>query len=388
MNFRTVYSGFMIPNKPRLTIGIEEEYFVVNRSTRDLVSELPPKLLKALEHPPFGEVSPEYIRSQVEIGTPVSNDTQELTEYLRGMRTFVSDTVSEYDMAIIASSTHPMAEWSAQRRTEKHRYRSLEQALQGVVRRLLICGMHVHVEIDDEDLRIDLMNQVIYFLPHILALSGSSPFWHGDNTGLKSYRPAVFRSLPRTGLPDEFRDWSEYERFVGVLVDAGVIEDSSKLWWDIRPSGRYPTLEMRSSDLCTRFEDAIAIAALYQALLAMLYRRRLKNQRWRVYSRTLIDENNWRAQRYGASESLIDFGVGQLVPMSVLAEELIELTSESAEELGSTAHVARIRDITAHGTSADRQLAVFNEAIASGAERHDALVAVVDHLIDETVEGL
>jgi carboxylate-amine ligase len=378
----------MIPERPRLTIGIEEEYFVVDRSTRDLVRELPPSLLSALEHPPVGEVSPEFIRSQVEIGTPVSKDTQELSEHLRLMRSFVSETVSEHNMAIIASSTHPMAEWAVQRRTEKHRYRSLEQALQGVVRRLLICGMHVHVEIGDEDLRIDLMNQVIYFLPHILALSGSSPFWHGDNTGLKSYRPAVFRSLPRTGLPDEFRDWSEYERFVEVLVGAGVIEDATKLWWDIRPSNRYPTLEMRSSDLCTRYEDAIAVAALYQALLAMLYKRRLKNQRWRVYSRMLIAENNWRAQRYGVADSLIDFGRGQLVPMEELSQELIELTSECAEELGSTAHIDRIRTIAADGTSADRQLDVFYKAIAEGAERQDALRAVVDHLIDETVEGL
>ncbi len=378
----------MIPQRPRFTIGIEEEYFVVDRATRDLVAELPPALLKELEHPPVGEVSPEYIRSQVEIGTPVSNDTQELSEYLRVMRRFVSDTVSQYDMAIIASSTHPMAEWAAQRRTERHRYRRLEQALQGVVRRLLISGMHVHVEIGDEDLRIDLMNQVTYFLPHILALSGSSPFWQGDDTGLKSYRPAVFRSLPRTGLPDEFRDWSEYQRFVDALVGAGVIEDATKLWWDIRPSNRYPTLEMRSSDLCTRYEDAIAIAALYQALLAMLFTHRLKNQRWRVYSRMLIAENNWRAQRYGVSESLIDFGRGQLVPMGELIEELIEMTSEGARELGSTDHVARVRDIVANGTSADRQLGVFNDAVARGAERHDALVAVVDHLIDETVEGL
>jgi len=378
----------MRPNKPRMTIGIEEEYFVVDRSTRDLVSELPPKLLKTLQNPPLGMVSPEFIRSQIEIGTPVSRDTQELSENLRAMRRFVAEAVADYDMAIIAASTHPMAEWTAQRRTDKNRYRTLEQALQGVVRRLLICGMHVHVEIGDEDLRIDLMNQVVYFLPHILALSGSSPFWHGDDTGLKSYRPAVFRSLPRTGLPDEFRDWSEYERFVKVLVEAGVIEDSTKLWWEIRPSNRYPTLEMRSSDLCTRYEDAVSVAALYQALLGMLYRRRLKNQRWRVYSRMLIAENNWRAQRYGVSESLIDFGRGQLVPMDQLIEELIELTRECAEELGSTQHVERVRGIVANGTSADRQLAVYRRAVEAGADTHEALVAVVDHLIEETVEGL
>ncbi len=380
--------GAMRPNKPRMTIGIEEEYFVVDRSTRDLVSELPPKLLKTLQNPPLGMVSPEFIRSQIEIGTPVSRDTQELSENLRAMRRFVAEAVADYDMAIIAASTHPMAEWTAQRRTDKNRYRTLEQALQGVVRRLLICGMHVHVEIGDEDLRIDLMNQVVYFLPHILALSGSSPFWHGDDTGLKSYRPAVFRSLPRTGLPDEFRDWSEYERFVKVLVEAGVIEDSTKLWWEIRPSNRYPTLEMRSSDLCTRYEDAVSVAALYQALLGMLYRRRLKNQRWRVYSRMLIAENNWRAQRYGVSESLIDFGRGQLVPMDQLIEELIELTRECAEELGSTQHVERVRGIVANGTSADRQLAVYRRAVEAGADTHEALVAVVDHLIEETVEGL
>ena len=378
----------MRPNKPRMTIGIEEEYFVVDRSTRDLVSELPPKLLKTLQNPPLGMVSPEFIRSQIEIGTPVSRDTQELSENLRAMRRFVAEAVADYDMAIIAASTHPMAEWTAQRRTDKNRYRTLEQALQGVVRRLLICGMHVHVEIGDEDLRIDLMNQVVYFLPHILALSGSSPFWHGDDTGLKSYRPAVFRSLPRTGLPDEFRDWSEYERFVKVLVEAGVIEDSTKLWWEIRPSNRYPTLEMRSSDLCTRYEDAVSVAALYQALLGMLYRRRLKNQRWRVYSRMLIAENNWRAQRYGVSESLIDFGRGQLVPMDQLIEELIELTRECAEELGSTQHVERVRGIVANGTSADRQVALYNQLKAENQPDEIIMQAIVDMLRAETLEGI
>ncbi len=378
----------MIPTRPRFTVGIEEEYFVVDRTTRDLVVDLPEDLLAELDHPPVGAISPEYIRSQVEIGTPVAADVIEAGAYLREMRRFVSDVVGEHGMAIIAASTHPFAEWGAQLRTNKRQYRLLEEALQGVVRRLLICGMHVHVEIGDEDLRIDLMNQVTYFLPHLLALSASSPFWHGADTGLKSYRPAVFRSLPRTGLPDEFQDWSHYQRYVDVLVEAGVIEDASKLWWDIRPSSRYPTLEMRSSDLCTRHEDAIAVAALYQGLLAMLYDRRVSNQRWRVYARSLIAENNWRAQRYGVEESLIDFGRGRLVPMIELAEELIELVREYSEELGGLDPLLRIRQIAQQGTSADRQLAVFAEAVRNGAETHDALVAVVDHLIDETVEGL
>jgi glutamate---cysteine ligase / carboxylate-amine ligase len=248
--------------------------------------------------------------------------------------------------------------------------------------------MHVHVEIADKDLRIDLMNQVSYFLPHILALSGSSPFWHGNDTGLKSYRPAVFRALPRTGIPDDFSDWSDYQRHVDVLVTTGVIEDSTKLWWDIRPSARYPTLEMRSSDICTRYEDAISIAALYQALLAMLYERRLHNQRWRVYSRMLIAENSWRAQRYGVEESLIDFGRGELVAMTDLADELIELVGDAAASLGSLDWVSRIRDITAEGTSSDRQLRAYNAALEAGASKQEALRAVVDHLIVETMEGL
>lgn len=378
----------MVPQKPRFTIGMEEEYFVVDRVTRDLVPDLPENVKQTLASPPRGATSPEFIRSQIEIGTPVSADIAELTDHIQVMRRFVSDVVSEHGMAIISSSTHPFAMWDEQQPTDKRRYRLLEQALQGVVRRLLICGMHVHVEIGDQDLRIDLMNQVSYFLPHILALSGSSPFWHGIDTGLKSYRPAVFRALPRTGIPDEFNDWAEYQRHVDVLVGTGVIEDSTKLWWDIRPSARYPTLEMRSSDICTRYEDGITIAALYQALLAMLYDRRMSNQRWRIYSRMLIAENNWRAQRYGVDESLIDFGRGELVPMAILAEEMIELVGDHAANLGSLDEVLRVRDITANGTSADRQRRVFNDAVAGGAEHTDALRSVVDHLIEETMEGL
>ena len=378
----------MTPERPLFTIGIEEEYFVVDRETRDLVPELPQELQDTLEHPPVGATSPEFIRSQVEIGTPVAKDLTEVAEYLATMRRFVSDTVSEYDMAIISASTHPFADWSRQRHTDKSRYNELERALQGVVRRLLICGMHVHVGIGDEDLRIELMNQVTYFLPHLLAISGSSPFWHGEDTGLKSYRTSVFRSMPRTGIPDEFSSWAEYQRHIDVLVGTGVIEDASKLWWDIRPSSRYPTLEMRSTDICTRYADALAIAATYQSLLAMLYQLRKENRRFRQYSRMLIQENNWRAQRYGTDESLIDFGIGKLVPVSGLAEELIEMVSEQAVELGALEHVEHIRTIVAGGTSSDRQRAVYESALTAGADPDAALNTVVDHLIEETVEGV
>ncbi len=378
----------MIPEPPTFTIGVEEEYFVVDRKTRNLVPDIPQSVRNALANPPVGTTSPEFIRSQVEIGTPVSKNVNELTEHLATLRRFVADTVADSDMAIIAASTHPFAVWGDQQFTDKERYRMLEQALQGVVRRLLICGMHVHVEVADQDLRIDLMNQVVYFLPHILALSGSSPFWHGVDTGLKSYRPAVFRALPRTGIPDEFGDWSDYQRQVEALVHTGVIEDPTKLWWDIRPSARYPTLEMRCSDACTRYLDAVAIAALYQALLAMLYERRQHNQRWRIYSRMLIAENNWRAQRYGVDESLIDFGRRELVPVPALIDELIDLVSPHTEALGSASHLERLRTIARTGTSSDRQLAVYHAASEDGADTEEAMRAVVDHLIDETLEDL
>jgi carboxylate-amine ligase len=208
------------------------------------------------------------------------------------------------------------------------------------------------------------------------------------DTGLKSYRPAVFRALPRTGLPDAFTSWSDYSRHVDVLVDTGVIEDASKLWWDIRPSTRYPTLEMRSADICTRYEDGITIAAVYQALVATLHHFRLNNQKWRIYSRMLISENSWRAQRYGVDEPLIDFGRSELVAMPQLMDELIDLIRDQAVALGSLGSVERVRGIVAEGTSADRQRGVYENAIADGAEDSEALREVVDHLIEETLEGV
>jgi carboxylate-amine ligase len=377
-----------MPKQPTFTIGIEEEYFIVDRETRDLVPDMPDGLLAACEEITEGMVSPEFIRSQIEVGTPVSRNVKEVAAHLAQLRTDVANVVSEYDMAIISASTHPFAAWGEQRHTDKSQYNTLAEALQGVVRRLLICGMHVHVGIEDEDVRIDLMNQVLYFLPHLLALSTSSPFWHGDDTGLNSYRTAVFRTLPRTGMPDEFLDWSDYQRHAQILVTSGVIEDTTKLWWDIRPSGRYPTLEMRSTDIATRLDDGITLAAFYVSLLSMLWRLRQDNQRWRVYSRMLLKENIWRAQRYGIAGSLIDFGIGQLVPIPDLVEELIELTAEDAHRLDCVEEIEHVREILRRGTSADRQRLVHEGALASGADEREALIAVVDFLIDETVAGL
>ena len=322
------------------------------------------------------------------IGTQVCSSVQEARDELKRLRRAVADVCDEYGLAPIAASTHPSADWYEQRHTDRPRYNILANALGGVIRRLLICGMHVHVGIEDPDTRVDLMNQVLYFIPHMLALSTSSPFWNGKDTGLRSYRTSVFRAVPRTGMPDEFDSWAEYQRHVEVLVGAGVIEDATKLWWDLRPSARYPTLELRSNDICTNVEDTLAIAAMYVSLLSMLYRRRVQNQRWRIYSRMLIEENVWRAQRYGISDSLIDFGKGELVPYPQLVEEIIQLVHKDAAMLDCEEELAHARTILDRGTSADTQLRIYNDAIGGGANNDEALVQVVDWLITETVRGI
>jgi len=249
---------------------------------------------------------------------------------------------------------------------------------------MLICGMHVHVGIGDNELRIDLLNQFNYFLPHLLALSCSSPFWEGENTGLMSYRLTVFDALQRTGIPEQFSSYAEYERHINILKSAGVIDDASKVWWDLRPSARYPTLEARIMDVCTSLDDAACIAALTVCIMRMLYRLRKNNQRWRAYARMLVTENRWRAMRYGPDEGLIDFGKSEIVPFGVLLEELIELTEEDAEALDCVREVMHARTILERGTSAHRQLMRYEQAIRSGLDRQEALHAVVDMLIKET----
>jgi len=373
---------------PPFTIGIEEEYLLVDPKTRDLVIDPPPELMDEYRSVLENQVAPEFLRSQVEVGTRVCQNLTEARSDLARLRTHVAEVADRYGLAPIAASTHPFAQWEKQRHTDADRYNELAQDLQAVVRRLLISGMHVHVGIDNDELRIDLMSQISYFLPHLLALSTSSPFWAGEDTGLKSYRTSVFRSLPRTGLPDEFHSWADYRRYVNVLVEAEIIEDATKLWWDIRPSDRYPTLEMRSSDICTTLDDGITIAAIYMSLLSMLFRQRAHNKRWRIYSRSLIDENTWRAQRYGVTGSLIDFGRGAQVPFADLVEEIIELVREDAEELGCVAEVEHARVIVGRGTSAHRQLATYRDAIESGASEAEAFQAVVSFLVSETVAGL
>ena len=374
--------------EPSFTLGIEEEYLLVDRETRNLISEVPSSMLPECERLLEGQVTPEFFQSQIEVGTRVAHSVHEAHADLARLRMTVAHVAEQNGMALIAASTHPFAQWETQRRTRKDRYATLERDLQGVVRRLMISGMHVHVGIEDEDLRIDLMNQANYLLPHLLALSTSSPFWCGEDTGLKSYRIAVWNEMPRTGLAETFDSYGEYHRYVNVMVKAGLIEDSTKIWWDLRPSHRFPTLEMRIADLCTRLDDAVCIASIYLCWLRMLYRLKINNQRWRTYHRFLIEENRWRAQRYGIDRGLVDFGRGEIVPFADLLEEIMELIREDAEYFNCTEQVRHARDIVSRGTSAHWQVRTYQKAMADGADHEEALRAVVDMLIEETLHGL
>jgi glutamate---cysteine ligase / carboxylate-amine ligase len=372
--------------RPSFTIGIEEEYLVVHRDSRDLVVEPGEAFLDTCRTALGDRVTAEFLQCQVEVGTQPHRTVGAAIAELRQLRRAVAAAAEAHGYAAIAASTHPFARWRAQHHTRKARYDGLWSEMGLPARRMLICAMHVHVGIEDEDARIDLMNQVAYFLPHLLALSGSSPFWEGDDTRLSSYRLTVFDAMPRTGLPDRLASYAEYRRLIGRLVETGCVEDGTKLWWDVRPSWRFPTLEMRITDICPRISDAAALAALYQALLAFLHRLRARNQRWRLYPATLIGENRWRAQRYGCEGTLIDLGAGRLSPVADLVEELIDLVAEDADALGCGAELADLRRIAREGSSARRQRIVREAALAAGADEAAALRAVVDHLMAEFLE--
>ena len=372
---------------PTFSIGIEEEYLLVDRRTRNLVAEPPGSLIDEFETQLSGHFSREFLRPQIEVGTSVCQSPEEMRASLRHLRGTLAEIASKYGLAPIASSTHPFAEWRQQKHTRKERYDILRRDMQVVANRLLIGGMHVHVGIEDDDLRIDILNQVAYFLPHLLALSTSSPFWEGTNTGLKCYRLCVFDELPRTGLPERFASYGEFRRAIGLMVGAGLLEDDTKIWWDIRPSGRFPTLEMRITDVCTDLEDAICCASLYRCICRMLYRLRRDNQRWRVYVRMLVQENRWRAQRYGIDQGMVDFGRGEIVPFADLAEELLDLLREDAEFFDCWDEVRHVREIIRRGTRAHLQVDAYERALRSGATHEQALERVVDALIEGTVAG-
>jgi carboxylate-amine ligase len=370
--------------EPDFTIGVEEEYLLVDVQTRALAT-VPDALMAECEAALGRKVSPEFLQCQIEVGTGVCAVAADAFDDLAHLRRTIRNCAANYGLTPIAASCHPSADWKDQSHTDKDRYNQLKDDLGGVGRRMLICGMHVHVGLDDDALRADLLGQLSYFLPHLLALSVSSPFWQGDDTGLASYRLSVFDNLPRTGLPPNLTSWGEYQRSVQALVDLGVIEDSSKIWWDLRPSANFPTLETRICDVPPRLSHTVGLAALIQCLTRMLWRLRIKNQRWRQYDSFLVQENRWRAQRYGISKGLIDFGRGEIVPFTDLFDEMLTLVEEDAGVLQCTAALEGLRDIITGGTSSDRQRAVF---AATNGDTSAKMDAVVDHLITEFSEDL
>ena len=374
--------------EPSFTIGIEEEYWLVNKSDGTIITDAPEGMMEELIEKFGDQVTKEFLRSQLEIGTKVCKTSQEARDELIRLRGGLAEALSSYGLSIIASSTHPSANWDDQVHSEGDHYQSLIEDFQSVIQRLLICGMHVHVGIEDEEMRIELLNQMLYFLPHLLALSTSSPFWRGKNTGLESFRLTMFDSLPRSGLPEPLSSYSEYERLLNVLVSSGAMSSPSKIWWDLRPSIKWPTLEMRITDVCTRLDDAVCIASLTRCLMRALYRLRCKNQRWRTYSGMLIEENRWRAQRYGISAGLLDIGHGQIRPFPELLEEWYELIAEDVEFFDCADDVEHARKILADGTSSQRQVAVFEESQAEGRTLSQSMRDVTRHLMRETLEGV
>ncbi|WGF89366.1 carboxylate-amine ligase [Marinivivus vitaminiproducens] len=372
---------------PSLSLGIEEEYLLIDPATRDLVREPPKAFFQACADALGDAFSNELLQAQVEIGTPACADIDQARVELARLRRSVAEIAGSFGIGLVAASTHPFASWRNQKRVEKARYDSLAADMQIAARRLAICGMHIHCAIEDPDLRIDLMRQAAYFLPHMLALSTSSPYWRGEDTGLKAYRPSVFRDLPRTGLPEQLTCWADWQNLIDLLERTELCDDASKIWWDLRPSIKFPTLEMRVCDICTTMEDAIAIAALFQALMAFLARLHRENRSWRVYRPTLIAENMWRAQRYGVEGAYADFGAAALKPFALLMQEMAAMLAEEAGRLGTIAELRHVGTIVERGTSADRQRAVFAQAQADGADEHQAQHAVVDWLMAETLVG-
>lgn len=361
------------------TIGIEEEYQIIDPESRGLTSYVQ-EFLDEGRLILQDQIKPEFLQSQIEVGSHICRNIHEAREDLVRLRRAVVELAESKGVQVAAASTHPFSSWLTQKITPAERYAKHEEAMADVARRMLIFGMHVHIGIDDRELLIDVMDQSRYFLPHLLALSTSSPFWHGRTTGLKSYRSVVFESLPRTGPPPSFHSWSEYERFVETLVAARCIEDGKSIWWDIRPHPKFPTLEFRVFDICTRVDEAICLAALTLAIVAKLVKLRRNNQSWRRYRHHLVAENKWRAVRYGIEGKLIDFGRGEEVPVAELAEQLLELVDDVVDELDLREAVSYVHTILREGTSADRQLATYRET--------GDFTAVVDRVVAETRAGL
>ncbi|MHB2016319.1 MAG: carboxylate-amine ligase [Candidatus Xenobia bacterium] len=361
------------------TLGVEEEFQIVDPETRELRSRVS-EILEEGRIILGEQIKPEMHQSQVETGTGICRNIQELRRDVIFLRKTIAGLAARKGLAIAAASTHPFSHWLDSKIFEHERYFRIIQDQQLLARSLLIFGMHVHVGIDDREEMIYIMNQMRYLLPHLLAISTSSPFWLGENTGLKSYRSEVFKMFPRTDLPDHFNSWGEFESFVALLVKTGCIDDGKKIWWDARPHPYFPTLEFRVCDIPTKVDETICIAAIIQACVAKFHKLYQQNMGRILYRRALIQENKWRAIRYGLDGDLIDFGKKKEVPVRELVMEILEFIDDVVDELGSRHEVNYVHTLLREGTSADRQLRIFKET--------GDLKQVVDNIMAETVSGL
>ena len=368
--------------KGQFTLGVEEEFQIVDPETRELRSYVSQLLERGGKSVLRERVRPEMHQSMVETGTGICQNVEQVRHEVTELRQHLDYLARKGGLRIVAAGTHPFSDWKKQEIVDHERYSTLVNELEDVARENLIFGLHVHVGIKSKDVAMSLANQVRYFLPHILTLSTSSPFWLGRRTGLKSFRSEIFKRFPRTGIPDEFRSYHQFQSFVELLVKVGSIDNAKKIWWDVRVHPFFDTVEVRICDMTTRVADTVTVAAIVQAIMAQLYILRSKNQAWRPYARAFIEENKWRAVRYGVDAKLIDFGKEQELPVRELLDELLEFVDEAAEMLG-TREVLRtgIDRIIKEGTSADRQLRVYQEAGMDPKK-------VVDHLIAETMEGV
>jgi carboxylate-amine ligase len=363
----------------QFTLGIEEEFQIVDPHSRELRSHVSAILEdgKTL----LGEqIKPEIIQSMIEVGTGICKNITEARADITNLRSVLSGLVRKQGLEIVAAGTHPFSHWQDQKIFDNSRYELIVEENQMIARSLLTFGLHVHVGIENPERAIHIMNAVRYMLPHVLALSTSSPFWLGVDTGLKSYRSEVFTRMPRTGIPDHFESDTSFQRYVALLVETGCIDDGKKIYWDIRPHPYFPTLEFRICDIPTRVDDTVAIAALFQALVAKVNKLLDQNLTFRLHHRMLIEENKWRAVRYGLDGKIIDFGKGKEVPIRGVIRELLRFVDDVIDELGSRKEIDHIYTILERGTSADEQLRVWRET--------GDLKAVVDQLIEMTLENV
>jgi glutamate---cysteine ligase / carboxylate-amine ligase len=366
--------------RPSFTIGIEEEYQTIDPETFDLRSHIAAEIIAKGKRQMDERVKAEMHQSVVEVGTGVCRNMKEARADIVNLRRQMVELAQSNGLLLVAGATHPFADWRVQDIYPDERYLQVVEDMQLVARSNLIFGLHVHIGVEDRDTAIHLMNQIRYFLPHLLALSTNSPFWLGMNTGLKSYRCKVFDKFPRTNIPDTFTSWAEYETFVDLLVKTNCIDNAKKIWWDVRPHPFFSTIEVRICDIPMRVDESLAIAALIQATVAKLYKLHSRNQGYRMYSRSLIMENKWRAARYGIDGDLIDFGIQKEVPERALILEYLDFVDDVVDELDSREEVAYIETILDRGTGADRQLKVFEET--------GDLRRVVAYMVEETKAGL